>query len=169
MEEAPLIQQNYCGYERCQRPIETVPGHRAKEYCNDTCRQAARRLRRAREQRQEKADLNSFLRRVRTPRLRVILERVLRDQGEVALLNLVVAIEEERGHGANDELQQKHIDHLEAQLAEYRSIIDLGDRARICHQFLAIGDLLGYPRLDKFGIGQGVEIWKDYQSWTHEA
>src|SRR5947207_1180355 len=163
-----MNEQAYCGYEDCQRPIETVPGHRTREYCNDACRQAARRLRRTREQRGKKADLDSFLRRVHSARLRAILERVLRDQGEVALLNLVVAIEEERGHGQTSEVEPKHVAHLEAQLAEYRKIIDLDDRTKIAQQFMAVGEILGYRRLDKFGVGSSTENWKDYQSWTHE-
>ena len=65
--------------------------------------------------------------------------------------------------GRTEQAQQ-----LAATAAEYRKIIDLDDRTKIAQQFMAVGEILGYRRLDKFGVGSGTENWKDYQSWTHE-
>jgi hypothetical protein len=161
-------EQTYCAYEHCQRPIESQPGHRRKEYCNDSCRQAAHRLRKDREQREKKANLNYYLTKYHSAHLRAILERTLQEQGEVALLRLAVAIDEERSHvQASDEMQRR-VAHLEIQLAEYRSLIDLQDRARIEQQFLAVGQLLNFRKLDKFRIGEGSGRWENYRSWTDE-
>src|SRR6266702_2240333 len=86
----------YCAYEHCQRPIEAVPGgHRRREYCNDTCRQAAYRLRKQREQREQPAEVSRIWTKYQSPRLCAVLERVRREQGEAALMRLVVAIDEE--------------------------------------------------------------------------
>ncbi len=87
----------YCAYEHCQRPIEAVPGgHRRREYCNDTCRQAAYRLRKQREQREQPAEVSRIWTKYQSPRLCAVLERVRREQGEAALMRLIVAIDEEQ-------------------------------------------------------------------------
>ena len=161
-----------CGYGPCTQIIVQLPGHRRREYCCDAHRQAALRLRKrqgnAQEHQERSANVGYFLEKIHTPRLRSILEDILQSQGEVALLRLIVAIIEEREQAqASDEMQQR-VAHLEIRLAEYRKTVDLQDRDKICQQFLAIGQLLGYRRLDAFHIGEGVERWKDYQSWTHE-
>jgi len=149
-----------------------MPGHRRKEYCCDAHRQAALRLRKRQVQQQEQqgksANVGYFLEKIHSPRLRGILEDILQSQGEVALLRLIVAITEEREQAqASDEAQQR-MAYLEIQLSEYRKIVDLQDRDKICQQFMAIGQLLGYRRLDAFHIGEGEENWKDYRSWTDE-
>lgn len=41
--------QPRCGNPACGLPIVVVPGHRPRQYCNDTCRMAAHRARIARE------------------------------------------------------------------------------------------------------------------------
>src|SRR5438552_17262390 len=87
----------YCAYEHCQRPIEAVPGgHRRREYCNAACRQAAHRLRKQCEQGEQHAERNRIWTKYQSPRLCAVLERVRREQGEVALRRLIVAIDEEQ-------------------------------------------------------------------------
>jgi hypothetical protein len=168
-EKNVTIEQTACGYERCPNTIEIVPGHRKREYCNSTCRKAAQRLRKQREQCGKKADVGSFLGKIHSPRLRAILERVLREQGEVALLSLVFAVDEECGYAqASDEMQQR-VAHLEIKLSQYREIVDLDDRERICQQFIAAGQVVDYRALPRFHIREGIEAWRDYESWTHEA
>src|SRR2546425_3306211 len=91
-----MSEPTYCAYEHCQRPIEVIPGgHRHREYCNDTCRQAAHRLRKQREQREQHAEMNRIWTKYQSPRLCAVLERVQREQGEAALRRLIVAIDEE--------------------------------------------------------------------------
>ncbi len=164
-----MSEQNYCAYEHCQQPLEMKPGHRRKEYCDDKCRQAAHRLREAQEQAAKKANLSYYVKKYHSPHLRTILERTLREQGDVALMRLVVAVDEERGHAQASDQMQERVAYLEIQLSEYRAIVDLDDRARIAQQFMAMGQLLDYRALDKFKIGQGLECWEDYRSWTYEA
>ncbi len=163
-----MSELNYCAYEHCQRPIETVPGHRRKEYCNDNCRQAAHRLRKDREEREKKANLNYYVTKYHSPRLRTILERTLREQGADDLLRLVTAIDEECGHAQASDETQKRVAYLEIHLSEYRTLIDLEDREKIGQQFMSVGQLLDYRALDKFRIKQGYEHWEDYRSWTYE-
>lgn len=163
------MEQTSCGYENCPNTIEIVPGHRHKEYCSAACRQAARRLRKAKEQQQQNASLSYFMDKIQSPRLHGILEQILAKEGEVALLNLIVAIDDERGCAqASDEVQQQ-LAHLEIKLSHYREIVDLDDRKKICQQFLAAGQLVDYRALPRFSIRQGVDAWRDYESWTHEA
>jgi hypothetical protein len=87
----------------------------------------------------------------------------------LGLLNLVLlAIGEERRHAScNSELEQRAA-YLEVALAEYRNMIDLEDRERIGQQFLAMGELLGYRALAQYRLGQGIDRWQDYRSWTDE-
>ena len=164
--------QTVCGYGPCPVVIVQLPGHRRKEYCSDAHRQAALRQRKKQghelEQQRKSANVGYFLEKIHTPGLRGILEQILQQQGEVAVLRLIVAVTAECEQAqANDSAQQR-MAYLEIQLAEYRKIIDLQDRDKICQQFMAIGQMLGYRRLDAFNINEGVEKWKDYQSWTHE-
>lgn len=109
------------------------------------------------------------MKKVQSPRLRGILEQILREQGEVAPLRLVIAIDDERGHAqASDEVQQQ-VTYLEMKLSQYREIVDLDDRKKICQQFIAAGQTIDYRALPKFHIREGVDAWRDYESWTHEA
>ena len=163
-----MSEQSYCAYEHCQRPLEVKPGHRRKEYCDGNCRQAAHRLREEREQAAKKANLDYYLTKYHSARLRPILEHVLREQGANDLLRLVTAIDEECGHAQASDAMQKRVAYLEIQLSEYRTLIDLEDREKIGQQFMSVGQLLDYRALDKFRIGQGIERWDDYRSWTHE-
>ena len=104
------------------------------------------------------------------PFTRNILEGLLSRQHEtLSLLNLVtLAIGEERTHAmCNSELEQRNA-YLEITLAEYRRIIDLEDREKIGQQFMAMGELLGFRALTGYRLGQGIEKWKDYRSWTGE-
>src|SRR5436305_8091200 len=165
-------EHSVCGYGPCPVVIAQQAGHRRKEYCCDAHRQAALRQRKKQgheqEQQRKSANVGYFLGKIHTPQLRGILEQILQQQGEVALLRLIVAITEECEQAqANDSAQQR-VAHLEIQLSEYRKIVDLQDRDKICQQFMAIGQLLDYRALSSFGIGAGVEKWKDYQSWTYE-
>ena len=165
-----MSERNPCAYELCKRsdPIEVVPGHRAKQYHDENCRQAQHRLRKDREEQEKKANLDYYLAKYQSPRLRPILEHVLRELGAKDLLRLVTAIDEECGHVlARDEMQQR-VAYLEIHLSEYRRFIDLEDRAKIEQQFMAVGQLLNYRALDKFRIGQGIGRWEDYRSWTDE-
>src|SRR5215469_14474767 len=92
--------QTVCGYDPCPVVIVQLPGHRRKEYCSDAHRQAALRQRKKQghelEQQRKSANVSYFLDKIHSPRLRDILEDILQDQGEVALLRLIVAITEER-------------------------------------------------------------------------
>ena len=149
-----------CAYEHCQKPIEAVPGHRRKEYCNDVCRQAAHRLRKEREKREKQEDLSYYLNKYHTPQLHTILEQTLQEQGSAALLRLALAIDEERRHAqTNDEMQQR-VAYLEIKVSKYRSIIDLEDRTKIEQQFMAIGQLLDYQALDSFISARGAPAGK---------
>lgn len=168
-EKHVTIEQTACGYENCPNTIEIVPGHRHKEYCSAACRQAARRLRKQREQEGKKVSLEPFIKKVQSPRLRSILEQILREQGEVALLSLVMAIDDERGYVQGSDEMQQRMAYLEIKLSQYREIVDLDDRKRTCQQFMAAGQLVGYRALSQFGIREGTEKWRDYESWTHEA
>lgn len=165
-----MSEQNPCAYELCKRsdPIEVVPGHRARQYHDENCRQAQHRLRKDRDEREKKTNLDYYLTKYHSPRLRPILEHVLREQGANDLLRLVTAIDEECGHAQASDEMQKHVAHLEIQLSEYRALIDLEDRDKIGQQFMAVGQLLDYRALDKYRVGQGIERWDDYRSWTYE-
>jgi hypothetical protein len=128
----------YCAYEHCQRPIEVIPGgHRRREYCNDTCRQAAHRLRKQHEQREQQAERNRIWTKYQSPSLCAVLERVRREQGEVVLMRLIAAIDEERWYvqGRSDagaripELAQereqrllRHINALERELLRVQGV-----------------------------------------------
>ncbi len=162
-------EQRYCGYEHCQRPLETKSGHRRKEYCNDKCRQAAHRLRVEQEQASKKASFDYYLTKYHSPRLRNILERTLKEQGASDLLRLAVAIDEEISQVQGSDAMGERVTYLQMQLSEYRKVVDLDDREKIGQQFLAVGQLLGYRALDTYHIGEGIEHWKDYQSWTYET
>lgn len=162
-------EQRSCGYEHCQRPLETKPGHRRKEYCNDKCRQAAHRLRIEREQGTKKASLDYYLTKYHSPRLRTILERTLKEQGASDLLRLVVAIDEECQYVQGSDAMQARVTYLQMQLSEYRAVVDLDDREKIGQQFMAVGQLLNYRAIDMYHIGEGIEQWKDYRSWTYET
>src|SRR5579864_8375871 len=124
--------QTVCGYGPCPVVITQLPGHRRKEYCSDAHRQAALRQRKRQgheqEQQRKSANVGYFLEKIHTPGLRGILEQILQDQGEVAVLRLIVAVTSECEQAqANDSAQQR-MAYLEIQLAEYRKIVDLQDR-----------------------------------------
>ncbi|SRR5258706_1998124 len=164
-----MSEPTYCAYEHCQRPIEVIPGgHRRREYCNDTCRQAALRLRRSLELREKQARISRFRSTYQSPRLRAVLEHVLQDQGEAALRRLIVAIDEERQYvQATDEMQQR-VAYLEIKLTRYREIVDLEDRVALEQQFMVAGQLIGYQAIPRYRIGEGIQRWEDYRSWTDD-
>lgn len=128
----------YCAYEHCQRPIEVIPGgHRRKEYCNDACRQAAHRLRKQRDQREQHAEMNRIWTKYQSPRLCAVLEQIRREQGEAALRRLIVAIDEEYSYtqgtassaARSTEMAQereqrllRHIDTLERELLRLQGV-----------------------------------------------
>ncbi len=132
-----MNEPTYCAFEHCQRPIEVILGHRRREYCNATCRQAAHRLRKQREQGDQHAERNRIWTKYQSPRLCAVLERVRREEGEVALRRLIVAIDEElwytQGHADSGthstELAQEreqrllqHIDVLEQELLRVQGV-----------------------------------------------
>jgi hypothetical protein len=89
--------------------------------------------------------------------------------GAPDLLRLGASIDEECGHAQASDEMQKRVAYLEIQLSDYRAVVDLDDRARIVQQFLAVGQLLNYRAIDTHHIGEGIEHWKDYASWTYET
>lgn len=161
--------QRFCGYEHCQRPLEVKPGHRRKEYCNDTCRQAAHRLRVEQEQATKRTNFDYYLTKYHSPRLRSILEHVLREQGASDLLRLVTAIDEEISQVQGSDASSARVTYLQMQLSEYRAIVDLDEREKLKQQFMAVGQLLDYRAIDTFRISEGYECWADYVSWTYET
>jgi hypothetical protein len=157
-----MSEPTYCAYEHCQRPIEVIPGgHRRKEYCNDTCRQAAHRLRRQREQRERHAEMNRIWTKYQSPRLCAVLERVRREQEEAALMRLIVAIDEEQWYtqaradsGARSiELTQereqrllRHIDALERELLRVQGVVPAAEDTQVSERNATRKDLLARLR-----------------------
>lgn len=133
-----MSEPTYCAYEHCRRPLEVTPGgHRRREYCNDTCRQAAHRLRKQREQHEQHAEMNHTWTKYQSPRLCAVLEQVRRGQGEAALRRLIVAIDEElwyaQGRGDStahstklgkegEQRLLRHIDALEQELLRMQGV-----------------------------------------------
>ncbi len=152
----------YCAYEHCQRPIEAVPGgHRRREYCNDTCRQAAHRLRKQREQREQPAEVSRIWTKYQSPRLCAVLERVRREQGEAALMRLIVAIDEEQWYtqaradsaARSTELAQEreqrllqHIDALERELLRVQGVAPAAEDTQGSERNVTRKDLLARVR-----------------------
>jgi hypothetical protein len=104
------------------------------------------------------------------PFTRNILESLLTQRHDtLSLFNLIMlAISEERRHAAcNSELERRAA-YLEVTLAEYRQIVDLEGREKIEQQFKVTGELLGYRAMPHYHLGEGVERWEDYRSWTDE-
>jgi hypothetical protein len=79
------------------------------------------------------------------------------------LFSLVaMAIDEERRYAqANSALEERNA-FLEITLARYRDIVDLQDHARLEQQFMAVGQILGYPRLAKGSVGEGEQAWEGH-------
>ena len=157
-----MSELTYCAYEHCQRPIEAVPGgHRRREYCNDTCRQAAHRLRKQREQRQQPAEVSRIWTKYQSPRLCAVLERVRREQGEAALMRLIVAIDEEQWYtqaradsaARSTELAQEreqrllqHIDALERELLRVQEVVPAAEDTQGSERNATRKDLLARVR-----------------------
>ncbi|HVB25343.1 MAG TPA: hypothetical protein VNG51_25620 [Ktedonobacteraceae bacterium] len=63
-------------------------------------------------------------------------------------------------------LYQTTIAHLEQELATYRQIVDLSDRARLERQLYDIGEQIGYrqfiPADHLLMVGQGEEFWRAF-------
>ena len=154
-----MNEPTYCAFEHCQRPIEVILGHRRREYCNDTCRQAAHRLRKQREQREQPAEVSRIWTKYQSPRLCAVLERVRREQGEAALMRLIVAIDEEQWYtqaradsaARSTELAQereqrllRHVDTLERELLRVQGVAPAAEDTQGSERNATRKDLLAH-------------------------
>ena len=130
------ITQCTCQYKHCGRSIVATKGHRPRAYCDDHCKQSAYRLR----QEQSKAASGS----------QVNTAWQLQHEHEEQRMSV--------------EKLKARIARLEQELATYREIVDLSDRARMERQLLDIGAQIGYrqflPADHLLAVGHGEEYWR---------
>jgi hypothetical protein len=164
MGETTTAQEISCAYELCHRcdPILVQSGHRPRRFHDDACRQAQHRLLKARAERetQERTLAQRWVGYL--PETRQLLERALNLQGEEYARQFGAVIAKERHDAqANSTLEERNA-YLEITLARYCDIVDLQDHARRKQQFMAVGQLLGYPHLAKGSVGEGEQAWEEY-------
>src|SRR6266568_323491 len=107
-----------CKNPSCGKPIVQVPGHRKREYCNDTCKQTAYRLRK--EQPHHDVTIVDESTQQRIAELEQALEQTRqgRDQVQERFAEYV--------RTTNEKMSE-----LTGQLARYRHLADLLDRAKL--------------------------------------
>src|SRR5436305_4785887 len=110
-----------CAYECCQSQIVVQSGHRHKQYCNDTCRQAAHRLRKQREQDEKKEHVGSRSQLRQTEHeiqeLRQQVEALVADRAEWVAWKEAEVI----GHSNIAAVRQYLQDHLDASIPVKRN------------------------------------------------
>lgn len=130
-----------CKNPACGNLVTQIRGHRRREYCNDTCKQTAYRLR--------KEDHHDVTIVDDSTQQRIAeLEQAL-EQVQERLLQYVQQTNEKLGQQAGE-------------LARYRQIVDLSDRQQMIAQFMLIGEEMGYKPLLSVDVRPGPHAWYSF-------
>ena len=137
------MQQVPCAYELCRRgdPILVRPGHRPRRFHDDACRQAQHRLVRARQQQEKLLKILQEDREEYTPETQQVLAALVHQYGVECARQVLTLL------AAGSESAQAAATH------------DLPERAASEEQCMAIGELLGYRRLQRYQVSEGPQGW----------
>src|SRR5437868_2388067 len=129
-----------CKNPSCGKPVTQIPGHRRREYCNDTCKQTAYRLRKEQPHHG----------------VTIVDDRQIEQQNIKRIEQYAIDCSIAEGKA------KERIAELEQELTRYREITDLMDRAKMETRFMDLGKQVEYRPLTEFTILGGYGYWQDF-------
>jgi hypothetical protein len=125
-----------CKNPSCGKPVHQISGHRRREYCNDTCKQTAYRIR--------KEQVHHGV--------MIVDDRQNIRRIEQYAMDCSIA----------EGKAKERIAQLEQELTQYRQIAALMDRAKMEARFMELGEQVQYQTLTTLNILGGYGYWFDF-------
>ena len=192
MNDTPRCQNPACG-----EPITIVRGHRARKYCDDTCKQAAYLARldaaeRARKAAEEAEKLRLEMEALHQRWGGLLPEtihqlKMLKDRSKIEIADQVVAVikaevAQQSNNAANLEEEQakyaalladymqagKKIANMEREIHRIERMGIVRTREAMFHELMLLGGRLTYCSMTNLGIGEGIEAWLNYVRGTSD-
>lgn len=180
-----------CQNTACGREISVVSGHRARQYCDDNCKQAAYLARkdattRARIAAEEAEKLRLEMAALRERWGDLLPETVrqlkmLKDRTKIEIADQLVTViraevAQQSNNAANlEEVQAKYaalladymqagkkIAHIEYEVHRFDRMGIVKTREAMFHELMILGGRLTYCSMTDLGIEQGIDAWLNY-------